>query len=83
LRKGESLLQKKCSGITRKIAADLLSTPQLLPQLTIVEKQLAELQQYRVDTLALCADIRWRECGEASAGYLKRTVHQKTKKKEH
>ncbi|KAG0732934.1 hypothetical protein G6F57_015548 [Rhizopus arrhizus] len=50
--------------------------PQLLPQLNIVEHQLASLQQYRVDTLALRAGIRWRECGELSAGYLKQTVKQ-------
>ncbi|KAG1612140.1 hypothetical protein G6F45_013003 [Rhizopus arrhizus] len=44
------------------------------PQLSIVESQLAEIQQYHVDNLALRAGIRWRELGELSPGYLKRTV---------
>ncbi|KAG1305043.1 hypothetical protein G6F64_008697 [Rhizopus arrhizus] len=81
LKQGEALLQRKRGGITRKIATNPQDAPQLLPQLNIVEHQLASLQQYRVDTLALRAGIRWRECGELSAGYLKRTVKQKSRRK--
>ncbi|KAG0923790.1 hypothetical protein G6F30_013792 [Rhizopus arrhizus] len=81
LKQGEALLQRKGGGITRKIAANPQDAPQLLPQLNIVEHQLASIQQYRVDTLALRAGIRWRECGELSAGYLKRTVKQKSRRK--
>ncbi|KAG0846778.1 hypothetical protein G6F29_013191 [Rhizopus arrhizus] len=77
LTKAKSLLHRKQAGITKSIATnpDLAST--LSPQLSIVENQLASLQQYHVETVALRAGIRWREQGEISAGYLKRTVAQR------
>ncbi|KAG1135573.1 hypothetical protein G6F37_012416 [Rhizopus arrhizus] len=76
LTKAKSLLHRKRADITKSLATnpDLAST--LSPQLSIVENQLASLQQYHVETLALRAGIRWREQGEVSAGYLKRTVAQ-------
>jgi hypothetical protein len=48
-----------------------------MPQLSIVESQLASIQQYHTETLALRAGIRWRKQGELSAGYLKRTAAQR------
>ncbi|KAG1643158.1 hypothetical protein G6F44_004119 [Rhizopus delemar] len=42
--------------------------------LTIVESQLAEIQQCHVDTLALLVGIHWREKRELSPGYLARVV---------
>lgn len=44
------------------------------PQLTIVEHQLSIIRQHHVETLALRSGIRWRELGEISPGYLKRTA---------
>ncbi|OAD67877.1 CCHC-type zinc finger transcription factor [Phycomyces blakesleeanus NRRL 1555(-)] len=43
-------------------------------QLPIVEPQLQRVQQERIEILALRAGKHWREQGETSAGFLKRTV---------
>ncbi|KAG2191466.1 hypothetical protein INT47_003842, partial [Mucor saturninus] len=65
---------KKRAGITKKLSLDPSLLPVLSPQLTVVEQQLTFLQQYHVDDLALRSGIRWREMGELSAVYLKRTI---------
>ncbi|KAI7898054.1 uncharacterized protein BX663DRAFT_556243, partial [Cokeromyces recurvatus] len=52
--------------------------PVVSPQLQIVEQQLASIQKYHAETLALRSGIRWRELGELSPGYLKRTVASRT-----
>ncbi|KAG2191215.1 hypothetical protein INT47_005963 [Mucor saturninus] len=70
----EDLLHKKRAGITKKLSLDPSLLPVLSPQLTVAEQQLTSLQQYHVDDLALRSGIRWREMGELSAGYLKRTI---------
>ncbi|GAN11625.1 hypothetical protein MAM1_0756c11201, partial [Mucor ambiguus] len=81
LSRAEDLLHKKRSGLSQKLAADPSLRPVLNPQLTIVEDQLASLQSYHVDTLALRSGIRWRERGETSDGYLKRSVAVRATKK--
>ncbi|KAG0768661.1 hypothetical protein G6F62_013431 [Rhizopus arrhizus] len=48
--------------------------PELQPLVNVVERQLADIQQYHVEILALRSGIRWRELGELSAGYLKRAI---------
>ncbi|KAG1257463.1 hypothetical protein G6F68_009287 [Rhizopus microsporus] len=77
LTKAESLLHRKRARITKRLASNPELLSSLTPQLSIVESQLASLQQYHAETLALRAGIRWREQGEISAGYLKRTVSQR------
>ncbi|KAG2221556.1 hypothetical protein INT45_002570 [Circinella minor] len=42
-----------------------------------VEQQIAAIQQEMVDNAALWANLRWRELGEKSAGYLQRTATQR------
>lgn len=74
------LLQNKRSGITKRLLQNSSLSPSLLPQLQIVEHQLASIQQHHVDNLALRSGLRWREQGELSAGYLKRTVTQRQQK---
>lgn len=74
LNKAEDLLHKKRSGISKKLMADPALLPVLSPQLTVVEQQLASIQKFHVEILALRSGIRWRELDELSAGYLKRTV---------
>ncbi|KAI8635788.1 hypothetical protein BD408DRAFT_356904, partial [Parasitella parasitica] len=61
LSRAEDLLHKKRSGLSQKLNADPSLHPVLNPQLKIVEAQLASLQSYHVDTLALRSGIRWRE----------------------
>ncbi|OAD66947.1 hypothetical protein PHYBLDRAFT_151885 [Phycomyces blakesleeanus NRRL 1555(-)] len=46
-------------------------------QLPIIERQLQQVQLERVEILALRAGKHWRENGEISAGYLKRTVAER------
>ena len=74
LTRAESLLQRKRA----KIESNIMSNPSLhrslSPQLQVVQDQLSSLQRYHVETLSLKAGIRWREKGELSAGYLKRTA---------
>ncbi|KAG0820803.1 hypothetical protein G6F19_012268 [Rhizopus arrhizus] len=77
LTKAESLLHLKRARITKRLASNPELLSSLTPQLSVVESQLASLQQYHAETLALRAGIRWREQGEISAGYLKRTVSQR------
>lgn len=60
---------------------DPSSRPVLQPQLSVVEEQLSSLQQYHVETLALRSGIRWKEKGETSAGFLKRTVSSRASRK--
>ncbi|CAO3694762.1 unnamed protein product [Rhizopus stolonifer] len=81
LQRGERLLQKKHSVILTQMVFNHLPSSDLLPQLRIVENQLSSIQQYHTDTLALRASIRWREKGENSAGYLKRTVQHNARRK--
>ncbi|KAG2228473.1 hypothetical protein INT48_003130, partial [Thamnidium elegans] len=73
---------KSFRDILSKVLASSIATfpSNMKPQLRIVEHQLASLQQHRVDNLALRSGIRWREHGELSAGYLKRTVAQRQQK---
>ncbi|KAI8637322.1 hypothetical protein BD408DRAFT_437070 [Parasitella parasitica] len=68
-------------GLSQKLNADPSLHPVLNPQLKIVEAQLASLQSYHVDTLALRSGIRWRERGKTSAGFLKRSVDSRVSKK--
>ncbi|KAG0809253.1 hypothetical protein G6F16_013767 [Rhizopus arrhizus] len=77
LTKAESLLHLKRARITKRLASNPELLSSLTPQLSVVESQLASLQQYHAETLAPRAGIRWREQGEISAGYLKRTVSQR------
>ncbi|KAG1445923.1 hypothetical protein G6F55_011756 [Rhizopus delemar] len=77
LTKAESLLHRKRSGIVNRLAANASFLPSLTPQLSIVESQLASIQQYHTETLTLRAGIHWREQGALSAGYLKRTAAQR------
>lgn len=76
----EKLLQRKRAGISKRILQDSSLSSILLPQLQIVEYQLASIQQHYVDNLALRSALRWREQGELSAGYLKQTVSQRQQK---
>ncbi|KAG0780446.1 hypothetical protein G6F21_012130 [Rhizopus arrhizus] len=63
LTKAESLLHRKRARITKRLASNPELLSSLTPQLSIVE--------------TLRAGIRWREQGEISTGYLKRTVSQR------
>ncbi|KAG1467300.1 hypothetical protein G6F56_004484 [Rhizopus delemar] len=81
LQQGEQLLQKKRSGILTQLAFNHLPSSDLLLQLRIVDNQLSSIQQYHNDTLALRTSIRWREKGENSASYLKRTVQHNARQK--
>lgn len=74
LTRAEDLLHKKRSGLQKKINSDHTLLPIISPQLAIVEHQLASIQQFHVETLALRSGIRWRELGELSPGYLKHTI---------
>ncbi|KAI8638251.1 hypothetical protein BD408DRAFT_436266 [Parasitella parasitica] len=75
LSRAEDLLHKKRSGLTQKLNADLSLHPVLDPQLKIVEAQLASLQLYHVDTLALRSDIGWREQPGRDSGRLFETFY--------
>ncbi|KAL4212108.1 hypothetical protein AB4K20DRAFT_2008234 [Rhizopus microsporus] len=77
LSSAERILQGKRHSLNGSIRNYPDNAAQLLPQLSVIEAQLAILQQYQVETLALRSGIRWRELGEISAGYLKRTVAQR------
>lgn len=73
----ENLLQKKVSGLQTQIIYSPDLAASFLPQLTIVQKQLKDIQEYHVETLTLCSGLRWREASKVSAGFLKRTVQQR------
>ncbi|KAG1035086.1 hypothetical protein G6F43_013296 [Rhizopus delemar] len=77
LTKAESLLHRKRARITKRLVSNSELLSSLTPQLSIVESQFASPQQYHAETLALRASICWREQGEISAGYLKRSVSQR------
>ncbi|KAG1471676.1 hypothetical protein G6F56_001984 [Rhizopus delemar] len=81
LQQGEKILQKKRSGFKTQLLSAHFSPSDTLPQLRVIEHQLSSLQQYRANTLALRASFLWREKGENSAGYLKRTIQQKARLK--
>lgn len=66
-------LQRKRNKILRQYKL----TQQLNARLPIVEKQISLLQQSFTETLALKAGKHWRENGEKSAGYLKRTIEMR------
>ncbi|OBZ80700.1 Transposon TX1 uncharacterized protein, partial [Choanephora cucurbitarum] len=74
LARAESLLQRKRAKIESNLMNNPSLYPCLSPQLHIVQEQLTSVQQYHVETLSLKAGIRWREQGELSARYLKRTA---------
>ncbi|OBZ80972.1 hypothetical protein A0J61_10979 [Choanephora cucurbitarum] len=74
LARAESLLQRKRAEIESNLINNPSLHPCLSPQLHIALEQLTSLQQYHVETLSLKAGTRWREQGELSAGYLKRTA---------
>ncbi|KAI9485305.1 MAG: hypothetical protein EXX96DRAFT_4808 [Benjaminiella poitrasii] len=76
----ETLLQRKRSAISSRILQDPTLGSGLSPQLQVVEHQLSSIQRHRVDNLALHSGLRWRERGESSTGYLKRTVNQRQQK---
>ncbi|CEP15776.1 hypothetical protein [Parasitella parasitica] len=81
LSSAEDLLHRKRSGIQHKLDLDPSLRPTLQPLLSVVEEQLAALQQNHVENLALRSGIRWREKGETSAGFLKRTVSSRASRK--
>ncbi|KAG0868322.1 hypothetical protein G6F15_012199 [Rhizopus arrhizus] len=59
----------------------LRSKPSLdarLQHLTILDQQIASLQQELSETLALKANVRWQEAGEKSVKYLKNLYRQRT-----
>ncbi|CEP10245.1 hypothetical protein, partial, partial [Parasitella parasitica] len=74
LKCAEDLFYRKRSGIQQQITLDPSLTLLLRPQLSVVKEQLSAMQQHHVETLALRSGIRWREKGEVSAGFLKRTA---------
>ena len=76
----ETLLQRKRAKLESKVLVNPSLLPQVAPQLQVVQDQLTSLQRYHVETLALKAGIRWREQGELSAGYLKRTASSRAAK---
>ena len=80
LKRAERLLHLRRNKIQKQLLLrpDLITHYQPLQQ--VVDQQLRSLQEYQVDTLALRAGIRWRDFGELSAGYLKRTVSQRSSK---
>ena len=66
----ECKLQSKRDRLLQKFQ----SAPTQNFQLPIIEHQLQIVQKERVELLALHAGKHWRENGETSAGYLKRTI---------
>lgn len=71
-------LQRKRNKILRRYPNNEAVLNQ---RLSIVEKLIGDLQQELVDIQALKAGIRWREHGEASAGFLKRTATRRAVKR--
>lgn len=74
LKSVEKILQGKRNSINQSIRRYPSNAPSLTPQLFVIESQLSSIQQYHAETLALRSGLRWREMGEISAGYLKRTI---------
>lgn len=77
LKSVEKLLHHKRASLTNSVSRFPDNAANLHPQLSVIESQLASIQQYHAETLALRSGIRWREMGEISAGYLKRTIAQR------
>ncbi|KAG0755660.1 hypothetical protein G6F62_008320 [Rhizopus arrhizus] len=77
LKSVEKLLHHKRASLTNSVSRFADNAANLRPQLSVIESQLASIQQYHAETLALRSGIRWREMGEISAGYLKRTIAQR------
>ncbi|KAG1592700.1 hypothetical protein G6F47_009347 [Rhizopus delemar] len=73
-KQAKTLLQNKLASLRKKTILFPEQVPELQPLVNVVERQLADIQQYHVEILALRSGIRWRELGELSAGYLKRTI---------
>jgi hypothetical protein len=78
LARAEKLLHLKRNGLLSQMARSPDRTKDIQPLLQVVEGQLASIQQHHAETLALRAGLRWRELGEISAGYLNRTVQQRS-----
>ncbi|KAI8636270.1 hypothetical protein BD408DRAFT_438068 [Parasitella parasitica] len=57
LKRAEDYLHKKRTGIQQQLTLDPTMKPVLNPQLTIVEEQLAAIQQYHVEALALRSGV--------------------------
>ncbi|KAG0755048.1 hypothetical protein G6F24_012096 [Rhizopus arrhizus] len=76
----EKRLQHRRRHIMSNICRNPDQSLENLPLLRVVEHQLDSFQRYRVETLALRSGIRWRELGELSAGYLKKTIATRTTK---
>ncbi|KAG1370529.1 hypothetical protein G6F61_011957 [Rhizopus arrhizus] len=72
--KAEECLQRKRRRILKNMKKNPANIDDLQPQLKVIDEQLSSYQQFHVETLALRSGLRWRELGELSAGYLKRTV---------
>ncbi|CEP20019.1 hypothetical protein [Parasitella parasitica] len=66
---------------TKQIGFGSFFTPYLANTAIAVEEQLAALQQNNVKNLALRSGIRWREKGETSADFPKRTVSSRASRK--
>ena len=76
--------QQQLTALQRKRNRLLRSRPPislLAEKLPILENQISALQAEIVDIAALRAGQRWRENGETSAGYLKRTITQQARKR--
>ncbi|KAG1533278.1 hypothetical protein G6F51_012703 [Rhizopus arrhizus] len=78
--KAEECLQRKRRRILKNMKKNPANIDDLQPQLKVIEEQLNSYQQFHVETLALRSGLRWRELGELSAGYLKRTVATRSAK---
>ena len=81
LKSVEKLLHRKRVSLTNSVSRLPDNAASLRPQLSVIESQLASIQQYHAETLALRFDIRWREMGEISTDYLKRTIAQRQSRK--
>lgn len=71
-RRAEQKLQRQRNQLLRLWRRTPGSDPD--PLLSTIEQEINRLQTVRVETLARRAGLRWREQGEISAGYLKRTI---------
>jgi hypothetical protein len=78
LARTEKLLHLKHTGLLSQITRSPDRIKNIQPLLQMIEEQLASIQQYHAETLALRAGRRWRELSEISTGYLKRTIQQRS-----
>lgn len=81
LKTAEKLLQRKRDSIIRTNRNHPEWIQNTTPQLLVIESQSQQLQLYHTETLVIRAGLKWRELGEVSAGYLKRTIAQKASRK--